>query len=94
MAKLSSKHSATLARAFAKPTSSKVIWSDARGLLRAVGCTYEKGKGSRRRFALRDAVLTIHEPHPQKEVPKYAVELIRDYLTRVGVTPPDEGEEG
>ena len=29
----------------------------------------------------------LHAPHPQKVLPKYSVELIRDFLIQIGVKP-------
>jgi hypothetical protein len=39
--------------------------------------------------------MTLHKPHPQKEMKAYAVEDVRAFLTEAGITPATmtEGKE-
>jgi hypothetical protein len=39
------------------------------------------------RFEYGGFSVHIHKPHPQSVLPKYSVELVRDFLMEIGVTP-------
>jgi hypothetical protein len=54
-------------------------------LLGALGAEIREGKGSRIRVVLRNQILNMHKPHPRKELGKYAVKLVRDFLKIAGV---------
>ncbi|MEA5532654.1 type II toxin-antitoxin system HicA family toxin [Crocosphaera sp. XPORK-15E] len=43
-----------------------------------------QGDGSRVRFDLNDLFLNIHSPHPQKELKRYQVKAIREFLINAG----------
>jgi len=47
---------------------------------RAIGAEIHKGEGSKVQIILNLKVLRLHTPHPQKDLKKYAVEAIRDFL--------------
>jgi hypothetical protein len=72
---------------FARPTSATIVWADIEGLLRALGANVSQGRGSRVRVELNGIRAVFHEPHPEKETAKGAVEAVRDFLTAAGVTP-------
>jgi hypothetical protein len=44
-----------------------------------------QGDGSRVRFDLRGISLNIHSPHPQKELKRYQVKAVRDFLINAEV---------
>jgi len=80
-------HVKTFAAIFARPTSAAVKWPKVVALLRALGADVGEGAGSRVRFSLNGVDATFHRPHPGKELRKYAVEDMRDFLEKAGVTP-------
>ena len=75
----------TLDRILSKPTRADITWDEARTLFDAIGAEIFEGKGSRVLVVLETRILRFHKPHPQKELKKYAVELIRDFLMNAGV---------
>ncbi len=84
---MNAKHRKTLSSVFASPVSRNIPFRDVSALLVASGCTISQGNGSRIRFIHGRGVLTLHEPHPGKEVKEYQVKYIRDFLIDIGVTP-------
>lgn len=82
-----SKHDRTFAAIFATPTRSTIAWRDAEALLLSLGATKSEGRGSRVRFLLNDRKPDLHRPHPGKELRRYAVVEVRDFLTQAGFTP-------
>ena len=84
---MNKKHQKTLKKIFETPTRSDIKWSEVQSLLSACNADITEGKGSRLRVALNDRFLNLHKPHPQKEMKKYAVELVRDFLINAGVKP-------
>lgn len=88
---MNSKQLRTLKRIFDSPTRSDVTWTEVENLLRAKGATFREGPGSQIRTSLGQALLSIHKPHPQKELKKYALERVRDLLREVGLTPESAG---
>ncbi len=54
-------------------------------LIKAIGGTVTQGDGSRVRFDLNDLSLNIHSPHPQKELKRYQLKAIREFLINAGV---------
>ena len=54
-------------------------------LIQALGGTVTQGDGSRVRFDLNDISLNIHSPHPQKELKRYQVKAVREFLMNAGV---------
>lgn len=81
------KHHRTLNRIFETPTPSNLDWKEAESLPKACGAEIRQGRGSRLRVVKGERVLNLHSPHPQKEIKRYAVELVRDFLTEIGETP-------
>jgi len=79
----------TLARIFECPTRSDVRWDELASLLRAIGAQEHAGAGSRARFVLDGSILSLHRPHPKPELPKYAVEDVRDFLAAHGIEPEE-----
>jgi len=81
------KQQKILDRVFQIPTRSDIEWKDIQSLLTACDADISRGRGSRIRIVLSNQILNIHKPHPQKELKKYTVELVRDFLVNVGVKP-------
>jgi hypothetical protein len=81
------KQRRTLSAIFEKPTPTTIQWRDIASLIKALGGEIQYGDGSRVRIDLKGASLNIHSPHPQKELKRYAVRLVKELLTRTGDTP-------
>lgn len=84
---MQAKHEKTREAIFSKPTAHTVPYRDVRALLLALGCTEQQGNGSRIRFVHGTSVLTMHEPHPGKEIKEYQVKMVRDFLHAIGEGP-------
>jgi hypothetical protein len=65
---------------FAEPIRRNLAWLDVVSLIKALGGTVAQGEGSRVRFDLKGISLNIHSPHPQKELKRYQVKAVRDFL--------------
>ena len=84
---MNKKQQKALKRIFETPTRADIGWSEVRSVLNACNANIMEGRGSRLRVVLNSQILNLHKPHPQKEMKKYAVELVREFLTNVGVKP-------
>ena len=87
MAKLSSKHRATLAALFEKPERSDIPWRAIEALFVALGGVVKQGRGSRVRVLLNGRPAVFHEPHPEKVTDKGAVRDVRGFLISAGIEP-------
>lgn len=76
-----------LALIFEKPTRADLRYDEVKSFLVAAGSNIREGRGSRVRFERGAYSVHFHAPHPLKTLPKYAVELIRDFLIEIGVKP-------
>jgi hypothetical protein len=72
---------------FAEPIRRNIPWSDVVSLVKALGGAVIQGDGSRVRFDLQGISLNIHSPHPQKELKRYQVKAVRDFLINAGIEP-------
>ena len=70
---------------FAEPIRRNILWNDVVALVKSFGGIVTQGDGSRVRFDLNEISLNIHSPHPQKELKRYQVKAIREFLTKAGV---------
>ena len=84
---MSSKHRRTLAAIFEDPVRVNILWSDVRSMLTHVGADLRNGAGSRVRVTLLEKRVTLHRPHPRKEVNAYTVRDLRSFLLLTGVVP-------
>lgn len=84
---MNTRQKKTLGMIFEKPTRTDLRYNDIKSLLIAVGAKIREGRGSRVRFERDEYSVHLHAPHPQKDLPKYSVELIRDFLIQIGVKP-------
>ncbi|MCP4627829.1 MAG: type II toxin-antitoxin system HicA family toxin [bacterium] len=81
------KQRRTLTAIFQKPTPSSIQWRDVASLIKAIGGEIQYGDGSRVRLDLKGESLNIHSPHPQKELKRYEVRLVKELLIRTGYVP-------
>jgi hypothetical protein len=65
---------------FAEPIRRNLAWNDVVSLIKALGGKVVQGEGSRVRFDLKGISLNIHSPHPQKELKRYQVKAVKDFL--------------
>lgn len=77
---MNKKQQKTLSRIQNKPTCADITWDEVKSVFKALGGKVREGEGSRVQIILNTRVLRLHRPHPQKELKKYAVEAIRDFL--------------
>ena len=81
-----SKASKSLDRLCRKPTPADYRWDELCSVLDHLGFEQLKGAGSRRKFFHKDrnVLISLHEPHPSPEVPKYALDQVRETLQNNG----------
>jgi len=77
----------TLQKIFSRPAPNDIPWADIESLLRHLGCTIEYRGGSKILILMGKEGHFEHRPHPSKQTPSRTTERIRDFLTRIGVTP-------
>jgi hypothetical protein len=82
---MNKKHRKTLDAIFTEPIRCNIAWSDVLTLVKALGGEVMHGDGSRVRFDLNGVSLNIHSPHPHKELKRYQVKAVRDFLDKAGV---------
>ncbi|MEW6185950.1 MAG: type II toxin-antitoxin system HicA family toxin [Thermodesulfobacteriota bacterium] len=82
---MNKKQQKTLSRIQDKPTRANITWDEVQSFFKAIGARIREGEGSRVQIILNTRVLRLHKPHPQKELKKYAVEAIRDFLINTEV---------
>lgn len=81
---MNNKHKKTLEKIFQDPIK-PLEWQRIEKLLIALGAEVFEGKGSRVSFVLNDIPITFHRPHPEKEVKKYQIKNVREFLTVAGI---------
>ncbi|MBD3305704.1 addiction module toxin, HicA family [candidate division KSB3 bacterium] len=84
---MNKKHARTLEKIYERPTRADIKWTDILSLFNACDAEIFQRHGSRVCVKLRDQRAVFHTPHPQKETVKGAVEDIRAFLRRAGITP-------
>lgn len=84
---MNSKQTKTLKAIFSKPTSTNIKFTDIESVLITIGTEKVEGHGSRVRFLLSNETLHLHRPHPEAEAKRYQVELVREFLEKLGITP-------
>lgn len=70
---------------FANPIRHNIVWNDVLTLIQSLGGNVTQGDGSRVRFDLNNISLNIHSPHPQKELKRYQIKGLREFLIKAGV---------
>lgn len=82
---MNKKHRKTLDAIFTEPIRRNIAWSDVVALVNTLGGEVMQGDGSKVRFDLNGISLNIHSPHPHKELKRYQVKAVRDFLNNAGV---------
>jgi len=79
-----SKREKLVERLLSKPKD--LEWSEIVSLLESMGFEIVRGKGSRRKFKHKEtnALISLHEPHPNKIMKIYAIEEITTTLKEGG----------
>jgi HicA toxin of bacterial toxin-antitoxin, len=82
---MNKKQRNTYSALFAEPIRRNILWNDVVSLVLALDGQVLQGDGSRVRFDLHEVSLNIHSPHPQKELKRYQVKAVREFLLNAGV---------
>ena len=79
-----SKREKLVGRLLSKPKDFE--WAEAVVLLESLGFEVIRGSGSRRKFNHKETktIISLHEPHPDKIMKLYAIQIIIDALTEGG----------
>jgi len=80
-----SKFTKALARLQSRPKD--FTWSELQTIMKHFGYHENKGGGSRRKFIhpATNAVVSLHEPHPQPQMKSYAIDIIIEHLNEGGL---------
>jgi hypothetical protein len=70
---------------FVDPIRRNIVWDDVQNLIQSLGGIITQGDGSRVRFDLNKISLNIHSPHSQKELKRYQIKALREFLIKAGV---------
>lgn len=84
---MNSKHRKTLATIFTDPMSGNLPWDRIEALLVSVGCQVIEGSGSSVTFEKNGRRAYFHHHHPQREALMYRVKTVREFLTKLEITP-------
>ena len=84
---MNSKHRKTLNAIFSDPISGNLPWNQIEALLVAIGCRVVEGSGSSVTFEKKGRRAYFHRPHPQREALIYRVKAVREFLTKLEITP-------
>ncbi len=82
---MNKKQRNTYSALFAEPIRRNILWNDVVSLVLALDGQVLQGDGSRVRFDLNEVSLNIHSPHPQKELKRYQVKAVREFLLNAEV---------
>ena len=83
---MNNKHKNTLRNIFKNPIPATIGYREIISLFNALESKIIEDKnGSRVGIILNGHSITIHAPHPQKEMKKYAIRDIREFLIKGGV---------
>ena len=84
---MNSKHRKTLEAIFSDPVNGSLPWDRIEALLVGVGCKVVEGSGSSVMFEQNGRRAYFHRPHPQREALAYRVKAVREYLSKLEITP-------
>jgi hypothetical protein len=79
------KHLKTYQDLHAESIKRNIEWRAVTELIEALGEQVLHGESSRVRFDLNGVSLNIHSWHPQRELKRYQVKALREFLTNSGV---------
>lgn len=80
---MNSKQRATYEAIFAEPIRANILWKDVVSLIKGLGGKVVHGDGSKVYLLIDKISINIHSPHPQKEMKKYQVKLLREFFAKV-----------
>ena len=83
--RMNTKNKKTLEALFERPVRSDIKWQNVKVLLYSLGACVKEGNGSRVGIKLCNVCITIHKPHPHKELKKVYVLKIRRFLIKVEI---------
>ena len=84
---MNNKHRKTLESVFTDPMSGNLPWDRFEALLVSAGCQVIEGSGSSVTFEKNGRRAYFHRPHPQREALLYRVKAVREFLTKLEITP-------
>lgn len=84
---MNSKHRKTLEAIFSDPGNGSLPWDRLESLLVAIGCRVAEGSGSSVIFEKDGRRAYFHRPHPQRDSLVYRVKAVREFLTKLEITP-------
>ena len=84
---VNAKQRRTLDAIFRKPTPVGIRWQAIAALIQALDGEIQYRDGSKVRIDLKGQSINMRSPHPQKELKRYAVRLVRELLIRTGDAP-------
>ena len=84
---MNSKHRKTLEAIFSDPVNGSLPWDRIEALLVGVGCKVVEGSGSSVMFEQNGRRAYFHRPNPQREALAYRVKAVREYLSKLEITP-------
>ena len=84
--RLNKKHQRTLTAVFSKEVPATLQWRRIEALFMALGAIKDEKRGSSVTFELNGKTVTLHRPHPRKEVNRYQIRRVRNFFEEVGIT--------
>lgn len=84
---MNSKHRKTLEVIFSDPVSGNLPWDRVESLLVAIGCRVAEGSGSSVTFEKDGRRAYFHRPHPKRDSLVYRIKAVREFLTKLEITP-------
>ncbi|MBU0499957.1 MAG: type II toxin-antitoxin system HicA family toxin [Gammaproteobacteria bacterium] len=84
---MNSKHYKTLEAVFSDPVNGNLPWDRIEALLIALGCQVVEGSGSSVTFEKDGRRAHFHRPHPQPESLRYRVKAVREFLSKLEISP-------
>lgn len=84
---MNKKHRKIYDAIFTEPINPNIDWDDVITLIKAVGGTATKEDDSSIRFDLRNLSLNVHSSHPQKQLKRYQIKAIREFLFKARINP-------
>jgi hypothetical protein len=84
---VSNKHLHLLQAIFENPLSSNIHWREVESLLNHLGATINPTHGARFHIVLNQVDGYLHHPHQGNVCDKQLIKLLREFLSRAGVTP-------
>lgn len=84
---MSHRHATLLRTIFRDPPSGNLHWREVESLLKHVGASLEPLSGARIRVTLHRMEDVLHRPHHSNTLDAHAIQHLRRFLARAGVTP-------